>query len=156
PCYYHKADAEGIGFDRTASGSNALEQYEPSVAMQWSDPRTIDPDYLLWFHHVPWNFAVPGSGALWDELVARYDRGVSAVDDMAKTWAEQESFADAGRFDDVSEYLRIHRQEAGWWRDASIAYWRSLNGLGMPAGAVPPEYSLEHYRSLTFPEAPGN
>ncbi len=156
PCYYHKADAEGIGFDRTASGSNALEQYAPSVAAQWSDPRTIDPDYLLWFHHVPWDFAMPNGRPLWDELVARYDRGVAAVDAMARTWEAQERHVDAERFRDVSEFLRIHGQEARWWRDASIAYWRSLNGLEMPAGAEPPEHSLEHYRSLTFPEAPGN
>lgn len=156
PCYYHKADAEGIGFDRTRSGSNALEQYAPSIAAQWSDPRTIDPDYLLWFHHVPWDFPMPSGRPLWDELVARYDRGVAAVDEMARTWAAQERFVDAERFRDVSEYLRIHRQEAQWWRDASIAYWRSLNGLDMPAGAAEPEHTLEHYRSLTFPEAPGN
>ena len=156
PCYYHKADAGGIGFDRTASGSNALEQYAPSVAAQWSDPRTIDPDYLLWFHHVPWDFAMPSGRPLWDELVARYDRGVGAVDAIARTWAAQESFVDAERFGDVSEYLRIHRQEARWWRDASIAYWRSLNGLDLPEGTRAPEHSLEHYRSLAFPEAPGN
>ncbi len=156
PCYYHKADAEGIGFDRTASGSNALEQYAPSVAAQWGDPRTIDPDYLLWFHHVPWDFAMASGQPLWDELVARYDRGVAAVDAMARTWEAQERHVDAERFRDVSEFLRIHGQEARWWRDASIAYWRSLNGLEMPAGAEPPEHSLEHYRSLTFPEAPGN
>lgn len=156
PCYYHKADAEGIGFDRTRSGSNALEQYALSIAAQWSDPRMIDPDYLLWFHHVPWDFPMPSGRPLWDELVARYDRGVAAVDEMARTWAAQERFVDAERFRDVSEYLRIHRQEAQWWRDASIAYWRSLNGLDMPAGAAEPEHTLEHYRSLTFPEAPGN
>lgn len=156
PCYYHKADAEGIGFDRTASGSNALEQYAPSIAAQWSDLRTIDPDYLLWFHHVPWDFAMPNGQPLWAELVARYDRGVAAVDDMARTWAAQQTLVDPERFDDVTEYLRIHRQEARWWRDASIAYWQSLNGLEMPEGAEPPEHSLEHYRSLTFPEAPGH
>lgn len=156
PCYYHKADAEGIGFDRTRSGSNALEQYALSIAAQWSDPRMIDPDYLLWFHHVPWDFPMPSGRPLWDELVARYDRGVAAVDEMARTWAAQERFVDAERFRDVSEYLRIHRQEAQWWRDASIAYWRSLNGLDMPAGAAEPQHTLEHYRSLTFPEAPGN
>ena len=127
-----------------------------SVAAQWSDPRTIDPDYLLWFHHVPWDFTMASGQPLWDELVARYDRGVAAVDAMARTWEAQERHVDAERFRDVSEFLRIHGQEARWWRDASIAYWRSLNGLEMPAGAEPPEHSLEHYRSLTFPEAPGN
>jgi len=156
PCYYHKADAAGIGFDRTAGGTDALAQYAPSVAARWSDARRIDPDYLLWFHHVPWDFAMPSGRPLWSELVARYDRGVGTVDAMARTWAGLESHVDAGRFAQVSDYLRIQQQEARWWRDASVAYWQSLNGLALPDGARAPEHSLEHYRALTFPEAPGN
>ena len=62
----------------------------------------------------------------------------------------------ATSFADVGDYLRIQQGEARWWRDASIAYWQSLNGLGLPEGVRPPEHSLEHYKSLTFPEAPGN
>ena len=156
PCYYHKADAGGIGFDRTARGSDALAQYAPAVAAAWSDPRRIDPDYLLWFHHVPWDFPMASGRPLWDELVAHYDRGVASVDAMARTWAAQEPFVDAERFDDVSDYLRIQQDEARWWRDASVAYWQSINGRALPAGARSPEHSLEHYRSLTFPEAPGH
>ena len=93
---------------------------------------------------------------LWDELVAHYDRGVASVDAMARTWAAQKPFVDAERFDDVSDYLRIQQDEARWWRDASVAYWQSINGRALPAGARSPEHSLEHYRSLTFPEAPGH
>ena len=156
PCYYHKADPGGIGFDRTARGSDALAQYAPAVAAAWSDPRRIDPDYLLWFHHVPWDFPMASGRPLWDELVAHYDRGVASVDAMARTWAAQEPFVDAERFDDVSDYLRIQQDEARWWRDASVAYWQSINGRALPAGARSPEHSLEHYRSLTFPEAPGH
>ncbi|HYD25200.1 MAG TPA: alpha-glucuronidase family glycosyl hydrolase [Croceibacterium sp.] len=156
PCYYHRADARGIGFDRTASGSNALEQYAPSVAAQWRDPRTIDPAYLLWFHHVPWDFAMPGGRPLWDELIARYDRGVAAVDAMGWTWAAQQPYVDPQFFAEVTEDLAIQRREARWWRDASIAYWQSLHGLPLPGGARPPEHSLEHYQSLSFPDAPGH
>jgi alpha-glucuronidase len=156
PCYYHRADAAGIGFDRTANGSGALAQYAPSVAARWSDPRRIDPDYLLWFHHVPWDFPMPSGQPLWNELIARYDRGVGAVDAMAQTWTAQAAYVDAERFADVSDYLRIQQHEARWWRDASLAYWQSLNGLELPAGTRPPEHSLDYYKALTFPEAPGN
>jgi alpha-glucuronidase len=75
---------------------------------------------------------------------------------MSATWAAQEPYVDAERFAEVSNYLRIQDKEARWWRDASIAYWQSLNGLGLPEGVRPPEHSLEHYKSLTFPEAPGH
>ncbi|HSG35583.1 MAG TPA: alpha-glucuronidase [Sphingomonadaceae bacterium] len=156
PCYYHQADADGIGFDRTAFGSNALEQYAPEVAAQWADPATIDERYLLWFHHLPWDHEMQSGRTLWSELVASYDRGVSKADAMAMQWADLEAFVDSGRFRDVSEYFEIQRQEARWWRDASIAYWQSLNELDLPEGTRPPEFSLEHYKSLQFPEAPGN
>ena len=156
PCYYHRADASGIGFDRTASGSDALGQYAPSVAARWADAETIDEDYLLWFHHVPWDFETRSGRPLWDELVHRYDRGVAAVDGMAATWRTLEPYVDPQRFGDVGDYLTIQRNEARWWRDASIAYWQSVNGLPLPAGTRPPAHSLEHYRSLTFPDAPAD
>jgi len=156
PCYYHRADAGGIGFDRTPGGSDALAQYAPQVAARWADARTIDPDYLLWFHHVPWDFAMPSGRPLWEELVHRYDRGVAAVDAIAGTWAAQRPHVDAERFADVGDYLRIQQAEARWWRDASLAYWQSVNGLPLPEGTRPPEHPLAYYMTLTFPEAPGN
>jgi alpha-glucuronidase len=156
PCYYHKAGADGIGFDRTARGSNALAQYAPSVAARWSDPRRIDPDYLLWFQHVPWDHPMASGRPLWNELAARYDLGVAEVDEMARTWDAQGPYVDAQRFADVADFLRIQVAEAHWWRDASIAYWQSLNDLPLPQGVRPPEHSLDRYKSLTFPEAPGN
>ncbi|TIX52064.1 alpha-glucuronidase [Alteraurantiacibacter aquimixticola] len=156
PCYYHRADADGIGFDRTESGSNALSQYAPEVAAQWSDPETIDPAFLLWFHRVGWDHRMPSGRTLWEELVHRYDTGVAQVDGIAATWAELGEYVDAERFRAVSENLAIQQREARWWRDASLAYWQSLNGLALPAGADPVPESLEHYRSLSFPEAPGN
>jgi alpha-glucuronidase len=155
PCYYARADKAGIGFDRTAAGSNALAQYAPSVAARWADATTIDEAYLLWFHHVPWTFRTKSGRPLWDELVGRYDRGVSAVDAMAQTWASLQPYVDPERFTDTADYLRIQGREARWWRDASLAWWQSVNGLPLPAGTRPPAHSLAYYKSLSFPEAPG-
>ncbi|WP_151972774.1 alpha-glucuronidase [Erythrobacter sp. EC-HK427] len=156
PCYYHRADAEGIGFDRTATGSDQLAQYAGQVAARWQDPATISDDYLLWFHRVSWQHTTQSGRPLWDELVYRYDHGVSTVDSMAARWASLEGQIDARRYRDVSEYLAIQQAEARWWRDASIAYWQSINGLPLPEGSSAPAHSLEHYQSLTFPEAPGD
>ncbi|MBX7534953.1 alpha-glucuronidase [Qipengyuania sp. GH1] len=155
PCYYHQADRSGIGFDRTANGSDALSQYAPQVAAQWADPATIDPHYLLWFHHVAWDDTLPSGRTVWQELVREYDRGVAAVDTMAGQWAGLRGAIDAERHRAVSESLAIQQREARWWRDASVAYWQSLNGLEMPQGASPPAETLEAYKSRSFPEAPG-
>lgn len=155
PCYYHRADREGIGFDRTASGSNALSQYEPAIAVQWSDPATTDPRFLLWFHRVGWDHRMPSGRTLWEELNAEYSRGVAKVDEFAATWAGLQPEIDPERFRAVSERLATQQAEARWWRDASVAYWQSVNGLRLPESAAEPAYSLDYYRSLEFPEAPG-
>nr|WP_235913293.1 alpha-glucuronidase family glycosyl hydrolase [Croceibacterium salegens] len=156
PCYYSKADAGGIGFDRTATGSDALAQYAPTVAAQWRDPKAMDEDYLLWFHHLPWDFKTQSGRALWPELVHRYDRGVAEVDAMAATWASLAPNVDEQRFEDTSEFLAIQQREARWWRDASIAYWQSVNHLPLPEGAAPPAHSLDWYEALSFPDAPAD
>lgn len=156
PTYFHRADAEGIGFDRTASGSNAVSQYAPEVAARFADPAGIDERFLLWFHHLPWDHPMPSGQPLWHELVARYDRGVAATGAMRRTWAGLTDHVDARRHREVADFLAIQENEARWWRDASIAWWRSLNGLPIPEGHAPPEHDLAHYRSLSFPHAPGH
>src|SRR3546814_5590443 len=112
----------------------------------------MDEDYLLWFHHLPWDWRTRSGRSLWAELVHRYDRGVAAVDAMAATWDAQRSHVDAERFADVAEDLKVQQREARWWRDASIAWWQSLNGLPLPAGAAPPAHDIDHYRALASPK----
>lgn len=155
PCYFHRADRDGIGFDRTATGSNALSQYAPAIAAQWANPATIDPRLLLWFHRVRWDARLPAGKTLWEELVARYDAGAAGVDAMAADWAALAPHIDPARHAAVAADLAIQQREARWWRDASLSYWQSVNGLPLPPDAAPIPESLEAYRARTFPEAPG-
>jgi alpha-glucuronidase len=156
PVYYHRADRQGIGFDRGRSGSNAVGQYAPEVAAGFGDLQRVPEEYLLWFHHLPWTHRMRSGRTLWEEMVGRYTRGVDTVKAFVATWAKLEGRIDAERFAQTAAFLAIQQQEAQWWRDASIAYWQSLNGLALPAGQAPPAQSLSHYMSLTFPNAPGN
>ena len=155
PCYYHRADAGGIGFDRTATGSGALAQYAPGIARRWRDPATIDPAMLLWFHRVAWDHRMADGLTLWERLAAEYDRGLSEVDRFAATWDGLAPAIDPERHRAVADMFAIQQKEARWWRDASLAYWHSVNGLPYPDGVTPPPLPLEHYMSLSFPEAPG-
>jgi alpha-glucuronidase len=155
PTYYHRADADGIGFDRGAKGSNAIAQYAPDVRKIFGDVKKTPENLLLWFHHVPWNHRMASGRTLWDELVAHYTRGVDGVAKMQATWDAQKAFVDAERFEQVKAYLAIQHAEAQWWRDACIAYFQSVNKLPLPAGFAPPKHPLEYYQSLKFPYAPG-
>ena len=156
PVYYHRADARGIGFDRSASGSNAVAQYAPPLAAQFGDAQRTPERYLLWFHHLPWDSRMKSGDTLWNEMVHHYTRGVDEVKAMRATWAGLSGYVDAERYQQVADFLAIQQNEAQWWRDASLAYWQSLNHLPLPAGETLPTHSLSYYQSLRFPFAPGN
>jgi len=155
PTYYHRADANGIGFDRGPTGSNAVAQYNPKVAAQFANIKKTPEQFLLWFHHVPWDYRTSSGRILWDELVYRYTHGVEVVSQMRRTWAGLEGYVDPQRFAKVSAFLAIQEQEAQWWRDACIAYFQTFSKRPLPAGFSPPQHSLEYYQQLKFPYAPG-
>jgi alpha-glucuronidase len=148
PVTYNGADKGGIGVDRTASGTNYVSQYAPPVAAGFSDLSKIDDKYLLWFHHVPWDYHMKSGAALWEDLVHHFDRGVVEVVDMEKTWAAMKPYVDDDRFTKTAVFLSMQENEAKWWRDSNIAYFQSVSGLPLPAGVAPPEHTLDYYKAL--------
>jgi alpha-glucuronidase len=155
PVYYHRADAQGIGFDRSPSGSDAVSQYAAPIRDALAKVETTPENLLLWFHHVPWTQPMKSGRTLWDELVTRYGQGVSEVETMAANWAKLKPYVDAERFDITADYLRLQHRDALLWRDASVAYFSSLSHLSLPAGQKTPPHSLGYYEALEFPYAPG-
>lgn len=152
--YFNKADAGGIGFDRTAAGSGALSQYAPPAAAAFDAPAN-DDRFLLWFHHLPWDYRTRSGRPLWDELVVRYDRGVAQVGAMRRTWASLAPYVDAERHAQTAAFLAIQENEARWWRDASIAYFQSFAQRPLPAGHPAPPHDLAYYENLKFPYVAG-
>ncbi|WP_439489931.1 alpha-glucuronidase family glycosyl hydrolase [Algoriphagus sp.] len=153
--YYHQADSLGIGFDRTGEGSGALEQYAPEIVKKWSDPNQIPEKYLLWFHHLPWDFQLKDGNTLWEGIAYHYDRGIKEVREMQATWASLESKIDPEEFDHVKQLLEIQEEEAEWWRNACLLYFQTFSKLPFPDDIEQPEGDLEYYKSLQFPNAPG-
>jgi alpha-glucuronidase len=153
--YYHRADAAGIGFDRTPTGSNAVEQYVDPIRRSWSNPKKCPEELLLWFHHVPWTEPLRSGRTLWHELCHRYQRGVDAVRQMQATWQRLEPLVDAARFEHTRALLAIQEREARWWRDACVLYFQTFSRLPLPAGYEPPEKTLEEYRTLRHFYVPG-
>jgi alpha-glucuronidase len=154
--YYNRADAQGIGFDRTASGSNAVSQYAPEVAAEFGSLERTPETLLLWFHHLPWDYRMTSGRSLWDELVRHYSSGVQSVAEMRKVWARLAAYVDPQRYEQVAAFLAIQEQEAKWWRDASIAYFQSLSHRPLPEDFAAPEHSLQYYEALCFPVVPGD
>jgi alpha-glucuronidase len=154
--YYHRADAKGIGFDRTASGSNAVGQYYPPVAELFGRLDEVPEKYLLWFHHVRWDRRMASGLSLWEELVRHYYGGVESVRRMQATWKSLEGRIDAERYEQARAFLAIQEKEARWWRDACVLYFQTFSGKPIPDGYERPAHDLEHYMAITKRYVPGN
>lgn len=151
PRYYHKADSVGIGFERTAKGSDALSQYPEPYRTQYAGLETCPENLLLWFHHVPWNHVMKSGNTLWDELCFSYQKGVDRVSDYITIWQNAKPYVDGEIYDSVSERLNIQEKDARWWRDACLAYFGSFSGMPLPEGVGKPEKSLEDYKKIKLP-----
>jgi len=153
--YYHQASEEGIGFDRTSTGSNALQQYQPAIAEKWSDKSTIPEKYLLWFHHVSWDRTMDSGRTLWDELALRYQKGVDEARKNVQTWKEMEGKIDDERFQHMLSMLKIQAEEAEWWKNACLLYFQQYSQKPFPEGVEKPEKDLEYYKNIDPKFVPG-
>jgi len=151
PFYYHKADTQGIGFDRTAAGSNAVDQYAAEVTQLYGTRASTPDALLLFFHRVGWGETLASGRSLWEELVHRYSLGVDGVGVMRDAWASVEDRVDGARFADVAEFLQIQHYEARWWRDACLTYFASVGGQTVPSGYAAPANNLSFYQGLSCP-----
>lgn len=151
PSYYHKADRDGIGFDRSSRGSNAVAQYPDALARQYDDLRTCPEQYLLWFHHVPWTHKMNSGRTLWDELCLHYDRGVQQVRLFQKYWDKAEKYIDEQRFKEVQSALKTQVRDAVWWKDACLLYFQQYSGLPIPDEIERPIHELDELKKVHLP-----
>lgn len=155
--YYHRADQEGLGFDRTMHGSTALDQYATEIQEKWGDPQTIPSNLLLWFHHVPWDFDMPGSHRpLWEELGYHYQQGVDTVRSWKQLWQGLNGSIDKPRYTHVLALLTRQEREAIEYKDACLLYFQTFAQRSWPQAAEPALHSLEYYKSLKRYHVSGN
>jgi alpha-glucuronidase len=153
--YYHRADSAGIGFDRSSTGSNAVSQYFSPVRERFDNLESCPGKYLLWFHHVPWNYRMKSGKTLWEELCSEYYSGVDGVRKMRKTWDALAGMIDDERFRQVQTLLKIQEKEAVWWRNACLLYFQTFSKMPFPPEYEKPDKTLDYYMQLKFPYAPG-
>lgn len=151
PSYYHRADKQGIGFDRSSKGSNAVAQYPEILAKQYDNIGTCPEEYLLWFHHVPWSHRMKSGRSLWDELCHHYDNGVRQVRDFQKIWDAAEKYIDAERFHEVQSKLKIQARDAVWWKDACLLYFQEFSGMPIPYEIERPIHELKDLQKVHLP-----
>jgi alpha-glucuronidase len=143
PPYYHQAGTNGIGFDRTTKGSDAVSQYHEPLALEFNDAATCPEKYLLWFHHLPWNYSMKSGQTLWDALCYHYDKGVREVREFQKIWDKVQPFVDSARFTEVQVKLREQSANAVLWKDACLLYFQQFSRMPIPYDIDRPVHNLE-------------
>ena len=133
--YYHQADAQGIGFERTRKGDGYVDQYFKPLSDTFDSLDTCPDKYLLWFHHLPWDYKMKSGKTLWVELIEHYDAGVAGAQALQKTWAALEAKIDARRHKEVADRLDVQVRDAALWRDQILGYFSSINKLPLPPAA---------------------
>ena len=129
PIPYHKAAADGIGFDRSSKGTNAISQYREPYRSLYDNLATCPDEYLLWFHHVPWDYKLHNGDMLWDELCALYYRGIEQVVSYQKLWNELRPQIDQERWEHVNRLLTLQLENAKECRDYVLRYFQQFSKM---------------------------
>lgn len=148
PPYYHQADTNGIGFDRTKTGSNAVSQYHEPLCSQFNNVKTCPEVYLLWFHHLPWDYKMKSGRTLWDALCYHYEKGLQQVREFQKIWDKVKPFVDEQRFAEVQSKLRRHCRDAQIWKDGCLLYFQQFSRRPIPYDIERPIYSLDELEKM--------
>ena len=127
PVYYHKANNDSIGFDRTHTGSNATAQYREPYCQMYDDINTCPERYLLWFHRVPWSYRLKSGRTVLEEMDYRYTRGVHEVEDFIQTWNEAKPYIDEQRWQEVDARLQHQLENAKEWKKVCMNYFSSFS-----------------------------
>jgi alpha-glucuronidase len=147
PPYYHQADTNGIGFNRTKSGTDAVDQYHQVLATTFNDVNACPEIYLLWFHHLPWDYKMKNGKTLWNELCYRYDSGVKQVKQFQKDWDALERYVDNYTFVDVQQRLRRQVKDAQVYKDGCLLYFQQFSKMPIPYELERPLYNLKFLES---------
>lgn len=144
PRYYHKAADDGLGFNRSSTGSNAVEQYQEPLKSLYDNPKLCPKEYVLWFHHLPWNYVFDNGNTLWNELCYHYTKGVSQVEDFQKTWASLKGKVSDPIYNEVAKKLEVQLDEAQWWRDGCLLYFQTFSKMELPFS---PKYTFDQCKA---------
>jgi alpha-glucuronidase len=132
PVYYHKADAQGVGFDRSSKGTDAVGQYPEPYRSLYDNIETCPEEYLLWFHHVPWTYKMKSGSTLWQELCMKYNMGVAMVEvyrDFWHTSAKQYMKGHEQEWQHTDSLLNVQLENAKEWRNTCLKYFQTFSKM---------------------------
>lgn len=147
PAYYHKAAADGVGFDRTSkTGTDAVSQYHEPLKSLYDNVETCPENLLLWFHHLPWDYKMSDGHTLWEKLCYTFEEGIQEARGFIKTWEKAGKYVDSYRYQCIYDRLVRQAKDAIWWRDATMLYFQQYSGMEIPSDCTQPQHTLDELR----------
>lgn len=147
PAYYHKAAADGVGFDRTSkTGTDAVSQYHEPLKSLYDNVETCPESLLLWFHHLPWDYKMSDGHTLWEKLCYTFEEGIQEARGFIKTWEKAGKYVDSYRYQCIYDRLVRQAKDAIWWRDATMLYFQQYSGMEIPSDCTQPQHTLDELR----------
>lgn len=150
PRYYHKADAVGLGFDRTDKGSNNAGQYPEPLRTMYNNIELCPENLLLWFHHVSWDYTMKNGLSMWENLCYTYDRGVAQAEQFLATWKAMKPYVNEPRYTRQLQRFERQAKDAWWWRDACLLYFQTFSKRPFPVDCPAPKHKLDDLMKYTL------
>lgn len=151
PRYYHRADKQGIGFDRSRRGSGNTQQYPEPFRSLYDNLNTCPENLLLWFHHVSWDHLMSDGHTLWQSLCYHYEQGARDAEQFVKVWKDMQPYLDAERYEAMLWRFERQARDAWWWHDACILYFQQFAQRPVPADITPARFRLEDLMKYHLP-----
>ena len=147
PAYYHKAAADGVGFDRTSkTGTDAVSQYNEPLRSLYDNVETCPKELILWFHHLPWDYKMKSGRTLWDELCYTFEEGIQQARMYIGLWESVQEYVDPYRYGQIHDKLVRQAKDAIWWRDATMLYFQQYSNMPIPSDCTQPQHTLDELR----------
>ena len=120
---WHRADARGIGMDRTvATGSGFIGQYPPEVQKHYEMLDACPDNLLLFFHHVPYTYVLHSGKTVVQHIYDSHYDGAEQAASFIPQWKKLEDHIDAEGYRDILARFEFQAEEAVKWRDIICAW----------------------------------
>jgi len=134
---WHRADAKGVGMDRTvSSGTGFIGQYSPEVQKIYEPLEKCPDDLLLFMHHVPYTFVLHSGKTVIQHLYDSHYAGAEEASTLVNEWRSLQGLIDDGRYHEVLNRQEYQSGHALVWRDAVVNYFHKLSGIEDVQGRV--------------------
>lgn len=126
---YHYADRNGIGVDRTSSGTGYVTQYSKPVQEYYESLETCPDELVLFFHHLPYTYVLHSGETIIQHIYNTHFEGVQDVEYFIKLWESVKAHVETDVFERVRMRLEMQLKNAVEWRDIINTYFYRKSGI---------------------------